>query len=185
LVEAVEIVAPQSADRYRSPVAPGLHPTRSAWLRRRGDDAGRPVGVVGEVDPEVLEVFGLGVARGPVGWLEIDLDELLVRSPRRSPRLASVSKFPPSDIDLAFVVEDAVPAAAVEATLRQAGGAMLESVALFDVYRGEVSAPGTRSLAYRLRLRAPDHTLTDAEVAEVRARCIEAVERTHGARLRS
>jgi phenylalanyl-tRNA synthetase beta chain len=177
--------ASQAGDGGSEPAAAGLHPARSAWLRRRDGATARPVGVIGEVDPQVLEAFGMNPARGRVGWLEIDLEELLVRSRRRSSRLAPVSKFPPSDIDLAFVVDDAVPAASVEATLRQAGGALLESVALFDVYRGEGLEPGTRSLAYGLRLRAPDHTLSDAEVAGLRARCIEAVQRTHRARLRS
>ena len=78
-----------------------------------------------------------------------------------------------------------MPAAAVEKTLRHAAGELLESLALFDVYRGVGMPPGTRSLAYRLRLCAPDRTLTDEEVAEVRARCIAAVEQAHGARLRS
>jgi phenylalanyl-tRNA synthetase beta chain len=86
---------------------------------------------------------------------------------------------------MAFVVEDAVPAAAVEQTVRLAAGALLESLTLFDVYRGTGVPEGTRSLAYRLRLCAPDHTLTDQEVAEVRGRCIAAAEQAHGARLRA
>ena len=77
------------------------------------------------------------------------------------------------------------PAAAVERTLRHAGGDLLESVALFDVYGGPGLPPGTRSLAYRLRLCAPDRTLTDEEVAELRAGCIAAVEQAHGAPLRA
>jgi phenylalanyl-tRNA synthetase beta chain len=149
------------------------------------DDAPRVLGVVGEVDPGVLTEFGLDPERRRVGWLEMDLEVLLGEAPRRSSLLTVVSKFPSSDVDLAFVVDDLVPAAAVEDTLRHAGGALLESVALFDVYRGVGTPEGSRSLAYRLRLCATDRTLTDGEVAEVRAHCIAAVEQTHGARLRT
>jgi phenylalanyl-tRNA synthetase beta chain len=120
-----------------------------------------------------------------VGWLEVNLEALLTEAPRRSPLMRPVSRFPSSDVDLAFVVDLAVPAAAMETTLRRASGELLESLALFDVYRGVGIPRGTRSLAYRLRLCALDHTLTDEEVAAVRARCIAAVERAHGAALRS
>ena len=95
-----------------------------------------------------------------------------------------MSRFPSSDVDLAFVVADSVPAAAVEATLRRAAGELCESVELFDVYRGAGLSQGSRSLAYRLRFCALDRTLTDAEVAELRARCIEAVESEFQATLR-
>ena len=115
------------------------------------------VAVVGEVDPDVLEEFGLDAERRRVGWLEIDLEVFLEQAHRRRSLLATVSKFPSSDIDLAFVVDDAVPAAAVQATLRHAGGALLESLALFDVYRGVGAGESARSLAYRLRPRTgPD-----------------------------
>jgi phenylalanyl-tRNA synthetase beta chain len=90
----------------------------------------------------------------------------------------TVSIYPSSDVDLAFEVDDAVPASAVEATIERAAGERLAALRLFDVYRGPGIAPGRRSLAYALRLDAPDHTLTDEEVAEVRRRCIEAVEGT-------
>jgi phenylalanyl-tRNA synthetase beta chain len=73
----------------------------------------------------------------------------------------------------------------VGATLRKAGGDILESVWLFDVYRGERLGRGRRSLAFRLRFRAADHTLDDAELAGARARTIEAVRRSHAGELRS
>ena len=95
-----------------------------------------------------------------------------------------MSRFPSSDVDLAFVVADSVPAAQVEATLRRAAGGLCESVVLFDVYRGAGLSQGSRSLAYRVRFCALDRTLTDAEVAELRARCIEAVESEFQATLR-
>ena len=95
-----------------------------------------------------------------------------------------MSRFPSSDIDLALVVEDRFPADAVADVLRSAGGDLLESVSLFDVYRGAGIPEGARSLAYRLRFCSPDRTLTDEEVGALRARCIETVEREFGAVLR-
>jgi phenylalanyl-tRNA synthetase beta chain len=96
-----------------------------------------------------------------------------------------VSRYPSSDVDLAFVVDEEVAAQSVERSLWSAGGALVESVTLFDVYRGEGIPAGTRSLAYRLRFCAADHTMTDEDVASARRACIDAVERAHGAHLRS
>ncbi|MCB1004876.1 MAG: phenylalanine--tRNA ligase subunit beta [Acidimicrobiales bacterium] len=154
----------------------GLHPTRTARVLV-GD---RPVGVVGEVDPAVVAAHDLGER---VALLEVDLDTLLAL-PHGARRYRSVSRYPSSDIDLAFEVDEAVPAGAVEATLRLAGGDLLAEVRLFDVFRGPSLRDGTRSLAYTLRFQAPDRTLTDAEVGEARSRLIEAVAGAHGATLR-
>ena len=156
---------------------PGLHPTRTAEVR--GAD-GSAIGTVGEIDPDVLA--GLGIA-GRVGLVELDLRRLLAE-PRRRAEAVPVSRFPSSDIDLAFAVPDEVPAAEVEASLRAAAGDLLERLALFDVYRGTGLPAGTRSLAFRLRFTAPDRTLTDADVAGVRQACIDAVTSSHGASLR-
>ena len=180
-VEGVEVVAVGNGD---SP-PPGMHPARAAWLVGPEGDKAEPVGVVGEVDPGVLGAFGLDAGRRRVGWLEIDVARLLDPVLRRSALMRPVTRFPSSDVDLAFAVPDDVPAADVRRTLAYSAGDLLDSVELFDVYRGDAVPGGTRSLAYRLRLCAPDRTLTDAEVAEVRVACIEAVERTHGANLRT
>ena len=156
--------------------APGLHPTRTARIVAGGE----VVGYVGEIDPMVLEAFGI---EGRVGWIEADLEALLPRQ-RTYVQARPVSRHPSSDVDLAFVVDDAVPASEVDATLRKAAGELLADLRLFDVFRDARLGPGRRSLAYRLRLQALDHTLTDAEVAEVRKRCIDAVESAHPAELR-
>lgn len=159
----------------------GLHPTRSCLLRSAGGDV---LGAVGEVDPQVVAAFGAGSGR--VGWLGVDLG--LVLDPDRVPRASElarpVSRYPSSDVDLALAVDDAVPADEVAEVLSRAGGELLESVTLFDVYRGPGVAGGRRSLAYRLRFCALDHTLTDAEVGELRTACIEAAVAGVGAELR-
>ncbi len=155
----------------------GLHPARTAEIVA----AGSLIGVVGEVDPQTLEAYELPHER--VGWLELDLVKLAA-APRRPPVSRPVSRFPSSDVDLAFVVPDSVPAAEVEMTLARAAGDLCESVELFDVYRGVGVSAGSRSLAYRLRFRAFDRTLTDAEVADLRSQCIRAVASQNRAVLR-
>lgn len=155
---------------------PGLHPTRSAEIVI----AGRVRGEVGEVDPDVAAAYGVD---GRVAWLRLDLESVL-RGPHGNRRYTPVSKFPSSDIDLAFEVPDAVAAAQVEGSLRKGGGPLLVGLELFDVYRGPGVAEGSRSLAYRLRFQATDRTLTDAEVAAVRQACIDTVAKQQGARLR-
>lgn len=163
-------------DRLVAADISGLHPTRSARI----EVAGKVVGAVGEIDPAVCEAFGVPER---VAWLELDLD-LLLSLPHGERPYARFSRFPSSDIDLAFEVAESCPAADVERELRKAGGELLVSLALFDVYRGERVAPGTRSLAYALRFQAGDRTLTDADIADARARCIAAVEKTLPAKLR-
>ncbi len=179
-VERVDLVQ-SSVDPGGSGHGDGLHPSRAGRLVDADD--GGVIGAVGEVDPAVVAAFGLDSERQRVGWMEVDLDRLL-HGARRRPVVAPISRFPSSDVDLAFVVDDTVPATEVAKSLRRAGGELLESLELFDVYRGPGVSAGARSLAYRLRFCALDHTLTDQEVQELRQRCIEAVESSHGAQLR-
>ncbi|MDQ6781905.1 MAG: phenylalanine--tRNA ligase subunit beta [Actinomycetota bacterium] len=155
----------------------GLHPTRAARLI--GAD-GTMIGAVGEVDADVVGAFGL---RGRVAYLSADLERLAVQ-PRRPTTARPVSRYPASDIDLAFVVADGVAADDVEATVAGGAGPLLERLGLFDTYRSPQVGDGRRSLAYRLRFRAPDRTLTDAEVAGYRADIIAAMAAAHGAELR-
>jgi phenylalanyl-tRNA synthetase beta chain len=155
----------------------GLHPTRTAEVVI----AGRTRGHVGEVDPSALENYGV---EGRVAWLELDLGEVL-GGPHGNRKYTPVSKYPSSDIDLAFEVPDEVPAAQVAGSLRKAGGKLLRDVRLFDVYCGEGVPDGSRSLAYRLRFQAADRTLTDTEVAEARQACIDTVAKQQGATLRA
>jgi len=119
-----------------------------------------------------------------VAWMELDLGALL-DGPHGNRRYRPVSKYPSSDVDLAFEVADSVPASAVAGSLRKAAGDLLLGLDLFDVYRGPGVADESRSLAYRLRLQAPDRTLTDAELAEVRSTCVVTVEKQQKAKLRT
>ncbi|HVL06377.1 MAG TPA: phenylalanine--tRNA ligase subunit beta [Acidimicrobiales bacterium] len=159
----------------QSAAVPGLHPTRSAQALV----SGQSVGAVGEVDPRVLAGHGID---GRVGWIEVDLGALLA-APRQEFMYRPVSRFPSADVDLAFVVDEPVPAADVERTLARAAGDYLERIQLFDVFRGP-QLEGARSLAWRLRFSALDHTLGEEELTDLRRRCIDAVTSAHPARLR-
>jgi phenylalanyl-tRNA synthetase beta chain len=158
----------------------GVHRARSGRIVAAAGEL--VIGVIGEVDPDVMATFG--VPQECIGWLDLDL-AALAGAPRRSNQAVLVSRYPSSDVDLAFVVDDSVPAARVAAVLRAAGGDRCESVELFDVYRGAGVEEGKRSVAFRLRFCAVDHTLTDAEVAELRQACIDAVQSSLPATLRS
>ena len=161
-------------DQTRVPT--GLHETRSATLQAGRD----PLGAVGEVSPEVLARFDIDER---VAILELDLDRLLAREPKPA-QWKRTSRQPSSDLDLAFVLPDAIPAEKLEKAIRQGAGRLLVDLALFDVYRGEGVVAGTRSLAYRLRLQALDRNLTDGDVAEAR-RGVETAATKLGAELRS
>jgi phenylalanyl-tRNA synthetase beta chain len=163
-------------DRLVTDEVGGMHPTRTARIEVEG----AVVGAVGEIDPAVSEAFGVPER---VAWLEVDLDTLLAL-PHGEQVYRPVSRFPSSDIDLAFEVAETCAAAEVEAVLRAAAGPLLVSLRLFDVYRGAPVPAGSRSLAYALRFQAADRTLTDDEIAEVRQRAIDAVVATLPAKLR-
>jgi phenylalanyl-tRNA synthetase beta chain len=150
---------------------------------------GASVGAVGEIDPAVRARLGLAGpgARGgpdvPVAALEVNLSRLLDAT-RKVRRSVTPSRYPGSTIDLAFVLDESVPAGAAQRTLASAAGDLLEDVRLFDVFRSDALGPNKKSLAFGLRFRAPDRTLTDEEVGGLRQRCIDAMAREHGAGLR-
>lgn len=135
---------------------PWLHPGRQAVLLARG----RPVGVAGELHPGVAGRFD--VPAGTVA-LELDLDALLDLVEPVA-RYRPLPRYPAATRDLAVVVPETVPAAAVLAAIRRAGGENLESVRLFDVYQGEQVPAGHRSLACALTFRSALGTLNDEQV---------------------
>jgi phenylalanyl-tRNA synthetase beta chain len=142
--------------------------------------AGRDAGTVGEVAPEVLAAVGLDA---PVVAAELALDVVL-DAPRRDRTFRAPSRFPASSVDLAFVLADTVAAADVATTIRAAVGDTLEHVRLFDVFSSDAFGPGRHSLAFALRFRARDRTLTDAELGALRQQAIDAVVAAHDAELR-
>ena len=161
-------------DQGRVPA--GLHPTRSAMLI-----AGREeIGAVGEVAPGVLDACDIGER---VAILELDLSVVLGAEAKPA-RWKATSRHPSSDLDMAFELAEDVPAEKLEKAIRQGAGSLLVGLELFDVYRGQGVADGSRGLAYRLRLQAPDRTLTDADTAAVVTQVRGAADKL-GAKLRA
>jgi phenylalanyl-tRNA synthetase beta chain len=165
--------------------APGFARGRAAVVVVDGE----PVGVVGEIDGAVCSRLGLagsgarGAAELPVAALEINLSRVLEAS-RKERRSVTPSRYPASNIDLAFVLDEPVPAGVAQRTLAQTAGDLLEDIRLFDVFRSDALGPSKKSLAFGLRCRAPDRTLTDEEVGGLRQRLIDAMAKQHGAVLR-
>ena len=116
--------------------------------------------------------------------MELDLDAVAGVRAGIVPAPAVVT-MPVAKEDIALVVAADVPAAAVAASLTRGGGDLLESVRLFDEYQGSQLGEDQKSLAYALRFRAPDRTLTADEVAEARGRAVAAAAQDHGAALRA
>ncbi|WP_029068865.1 phenylalanine--tRNA ligase subunit beta [Jonesia quinghaiensis] len=162
------------ADTARAP----FHPGRCAAVVTTD---GVVVGHAGELHPQVCERLGLP-ARSCA--FEVDLDALLSIRDGAPVQAHPVSTFPLAKEDLALVVDESVTVALVVDAVRRGGGDAVESVQLFDVYRGEQIGEGRKSLAVALRLRASDRTLTAQDTAAIRdAILAEAAERV-GAELR-
>jgi phenylalanyl-tRNA synthetase beta chain len=152
--------------------APFLHPGRAAEVRLRGGRAsGPPIGWMGELHPEVQSAYDL---RQRVYLAELDF-EAMVALAGPVPMFTGLPRFPALERDLAFILPVGVPAAAVESAIREHGSVLLEQLRLFDVYQGPQVAAGCRSLAYALRLRSPERTLTDEEADVVCGRMVQAV----------
>jgi len=119
----------------------------------------------------------------PLLAAELDVEAILAGVPARR-AVRPVPVFPPVLEDLAVVVDETATAEQVEAAIRSAGGSMVSELRLFDLYRGDQVGPGRKSLAYSITYQAPDRTLTDEEVAQVRGRIVRRLEADLGARLR-
>jgi phenylalanyl-tRNA synthetase beta chain len=148
------------------------HPGRCAELALAD---GTVVGHAGELHPKVTAALELP-PRTVAGELDVDV---LVAATGTPVRAVALSTYPPAHTDVALVVDEAVPAADVAAALSSGAGSDLESLVLFDVYRGEQVGEGRKSLAYRLTFRSADRTLTTDEVSSLRDRAVaSAAERT-------
>jgi len=120
----------------------------------------------------------------PILAADLDLEAIQSLVPERY-NLRPVPAYPPALEDLAIVVDESLPAERVGQVIQQAGGELLSAVRLFDVYRGDQIGPGLKSLAYSLTYQAPERTLTDQDIAQVRQRILRRLEAELGARLRS
>jgi phenylalanyl-tRNA synthetase beta chain len=154
------------------------HPGRCAALVVSSETGERIVGHAGELHPRVVGALGLPERSAA---MELDLDAMTQDDGTRVVPAPLVATFPVAKEDVALVVADSVSVAEVSAALRAGAGPLLESVRLFDVYTGAQIPPGHRSLAFALRFRASDRTLTDDEVAAARDAAVLAATRATGA----
>ncbi|HEV3094036.1 MAG TPA: phenylalanine--tRNA ligase subunit beta [Solirubrobacteraceae bacterium] len=151
---------------------PFLHPGRAAAVFCDGQE----LGWIGELHPLVAREWDLEGA----AVMELDFDRLLALSAAREHGYRDVISYPSVRQDLAVVLADEIPAARAIELVRAAGGDLLDSVEVFDVYSGEQVGEGRRSLALSLDFRAPDRTLTDADVVPLRERIVQALEELGG-----
>lgn len=163
--------------RFESAQHISFHPGKCSqiWL---GD---QEIGVCGEINPLVREQYDL--PETPLLAAELDLERIFALVPERY-EISPVPAYPPVLEDLAFVVDENLPAAQVLETIQKAGGETVSSIELFDVYRGEQIGPGKKSLAYNLTYQDPNRTLTDEDVAVIRQQIIKSIEMELGGKLR-
>ncbi|RPF32118.1 phenylalanine--tRNA ligase subunit beta [Streptomyces sp. TLI_185] len=158
------------------------HPGRCAELVVVVDGAEKVVGHAGELHPRVVKALGLPERTSA---MEIDLD-VLEEVGNDTPQAPGISTFPVATQDVALVVDNFVPHAEVEAALRDGAGELLEAIRLFDVYENaEQLGEGRKSLAYALRFRAADRTLTVDEASAARDAAVALAGERTGAVLRS
>jgi phenylalanyl-tRNA synthetase beta chain len=177
-VQAARVVA--GAARARLEIRPAdnapWHPGRCAQLLLDG----AVVGHAGELHPRVVAALDLPARTSA---MELDLDAFAPPPPAPSP---DVSPFPPVLLDVALVVPDAVPSADVLGALRDGAGALLESIRLFDLFADpERLGADRKSLAFSMRFRAADRTLTVDEAAVARDAAVARAAELHGAQLRT
>jgi phenylalanyl-tRNA synthetase beta chain len=155
---------------------PYLHPGKGAEVKVNG----QTIGVFGELHPLVKDKYEF--EEYPVLVAEFDLASM--RAAESEYELKPVPEVPPVLEDIALILDESIPAAQVEALIRQTGGKVLTDVKLFDVYRGEQVGAGKKSLAYSLTYQA-EKTLTDQEAAAIRNKIVRRLENELGAKLRS
>jgi phenylalanyl-tRNA synthetase beta chain len=154
---------------------PYLHPGKAAEMQVNG----QTIGVLGELHPLVKDKYEFEEV--PVLVAEFDL--ATIRAAQSEYELQPVPEVPPVLEDIALILDESIPAAQVEALIRQTGGKVLTDVKLFDVYRGEQIGTGKKSLAYSLTYQA-ERTLTDKEAAAIRNKIVRRLEHETGAKLR-
>ena len=155
---------------------PSYHPGRCADIIIDG----KKLGVIGQIHPLVAEGYGID---GEVYVAELDFTGLQAAlAPERV--FHSLPKFPTVSRDLALVCDEAMTVGMLEACIKKAGGKLLRSIQLFDIYRGPGIAPGKKSVAFSLELRADDRTLTDEDTTGVTNAVLEKLKNDLGVTLR-
>jgi len=182
LLESVFQRLDLQVDYRPEPGDPRLHPGRTASLWVRGQQR---LGTFGQLHPQLRQRRELPES---VYVFQLDWQVLvacLAPDRRRAKTFKAYSAFPASDRDIAFFAPVQVPVADLKRLMQKTGGPLLESVTLFDDYRGETVPAGQRSLAFRLVYRAMDRTLTDADIEPIHQKVRDALEKQFQVSLRS
>ncbi len=153
-----------------------FHPGRCAEIFAEGEK----IGIIGEIHPTVLDNYEIGT-KAYVAIL--DLEKMLAHK-NESVSYKKLPKFPAVTRDLAVLCKDEIPVGHLENTITKYGGKILEEVSLFDIYKGKQIPEDSKSVAFSLKFRAADRTLTDDEVNKVFNKIVEKLSAEHGAELR-
>ncbi len=162
---------------YERTELPGMHPGRTARIFQ-GE---LTLGYVGGLHPEAEEAAELA----PTYYFELDMEKLLAAKHGATTVTASLPKFPSMERDIAVLVDVDVPAGQLLDTIAEAGGELLESARIFDLYQGSQVPAGKKSIAYGLVYRSGERTLTDEEVTLVHEKVLLALKERHSAELRA
>ncbi len=155
---------------------PFLHPGKSTDILVTG----KRVGFLGVLHPGVVEKLYLKIARPEVLVTEMSLDTLLLLVPE-SIKFMSIPRYPHIDRDIALIVDESLPAANIMEQMRAYPSELIEEISVFDFYRGKNIPQGKKSLAFTVRYRGKDRTLTDSEIEELHAGLVGYItERTGG-----
>ena len=155
---------------------PMFHPGRAAKLVANGE----MIGFVGEVHPEVCENFEIGL---PCYVAELDIEKML-ECVDNNIKYKALPKFPAAERDIAVLIDVSATVGELEATMIKASGDILESIRLFDVYEGDRVPEGKKSVAFSLKFRAADRSLTSEEVNRVFNKIVKDLEYKNKAQLR-
>lgn len=153
-----------------------LRPGRSFRVLGNGEK----MGIIGEVSEDISKAFGI---KDKVFLAELDLDRIVAGVPKQK-QFSPLPKFPAADRDIAVVADEALPSQTIREKMEERGGSLIEEITLFDVYRGKQVASGKKSLAYSIRYRSREKTLTDEEVDDIHRKVISALKKAFGITLR-
>ena len=174
ILEQFGVMKPKFASNSEDPT---YHPGRCADVIVRGNQV---IATIGQVHPKVAAAYGFSA---PVYLADVDVEKLFDFA-NVEKHYKSLPKFPTTTRDYSFLVDRSLEAGAIEDVIRRAGGKIVEDVALFDVYKGDKIPADQKSMAFRVTMRAQDHTLTVEEAEKVSEKILAALAKQLGIALR-
>jgi phenylalanyl-tRNA synthetase beta chain len=156
---------------------PSFHPGRCAVLTASD---GTYLGTIGELHPIVAQNYTIGA---PVYLAELDFENIFATANMKK-SFKQLPKYPASTRDFSFVCDEDITVGAIEDAMRTSGVSLIESIKLFDVYRGKQLGEGKKSVSFSVSLRSADHTLTVEEADKAAAKILRGVERKLGITIR-